>query len=103
MRDAPIGNGTTPDVLRLLNDVDPYGLAPGSPNGAPDDEYSVEAAEIAQHLTTDGAITAERVDGIWLHWFGQPLTAVIGPDATERFVVRLNGLVTPTASSNRSS
>ncbi|MFC4554926.1 hypothetical protein [Georgenia faecalis] len=103
MRDAPIGNGTTPDVLRLLNEVDPYGLAPGLPDGAPDEEYGPEAAEIAQHLTTDGAITAEQIDAIWLHWFDQPLTAVVGPAPTERFVDRLNGLVMPTASSNRSS
>ncbi|MFC4554929.1 hypothetical protein [Georgenia faecalis] len=87
---------TTAEVLGLINQLDPYGLEPGHPDGAPDDEYEREGAEIARRLAADGAITTDAIDGIWLRWFDQPLTEVIGADATDRFVARLNALTEPT-------
>ncbi|MFI8526407.1 hypothetical protein ACIGB8_18255 [Promicromonospora sukumoe] len=88
---------TLQHVLALLNDLDPYGLEPGLPDGAPADEYDLEAAPIAQILTTYGAVTVEQVDTVWLKWFGQPLTAVVGPGEITPFVANLNRLVEPRA------
>ncbi len=89
---------TLQHVLALLSDLDPYGLEPGLPDGAPADEYDLEAAPIAQILTTYGAITVEQVDTIWLKWFGEPLAAVVSPGEITRFVTSLNRLVEPRAS-----
>lgn len=89
---------TVKHVLALLNELDPYGLEPGLPDGAPEDEYDLEAAPIAQILTTYGAITVEQVDTIWLKWFSEPLTAAVGPGETKQFVASLNRLVDPKTS-----
>jgi len=86
---------TIKQVLRLLNELDPYGLEPGLPDGAPADEYDMEAAPIALRLMKDGAITAEQVDAIWLKWFDEPLTEAIGAEPTAQFVTNLNALAAP--------
>lgn len=83
-------------VLALLNDLDPYGLKPGKPDGAPQDEYELEAEPIASHLIRHGGIGLKKVDEIWLHWFEQTLTQAVGPATAAKFVVSLNAL----ASSN---
>jgi hypothetical protein len=90
---------TIRQVLALLNKLDPYGLEPGLPDGAPEDEYDLEAAPIAQILINDGPITVEQVDAIWLKWFGEPLAAAVGPGETKQFVASLNRLGEPKASS----
>lgn len=79
-------------VLRLLNELDPYSLAPGTEDGAPADEYATEAAPIVSVLTRDGAITTDQVDAIWQKWFGEPLTAVVGSERVDEFVVELISL-----------
>jgi len=95
--DTELPRSTLKHVLALLNDLDPYGLEPGLPDGALADEYDLEAAPIAQILTTYGTVAVEQVDTIWLKWFGQPLTAVVGPGETTQFVASLNRLVEPRA------
>lgn len=79
-------------VLRLLTDFDPYGLEPGADDGAPADEYSLEAAPMASHLSNHGRIGEADVDLIWVRWFGEPLSTIDGNDFA-RFVADLNALV----------
>ena len=88
---------TTKQVLALLNELDVYGLEPGQPDGAPEDEYDLEAAPLARHLLKDGEIDMPKVDQIWLHWFGQTLTEATGPTRAAQFVERLNALAPPNA------
>ncbi|MBE7700394.1 hypothetical protein H9623_08760 [Oerskovia sp. Sa1BUA8] len=83
-------------MLLLLNEVDPYGLEPGLPEGAPEDEYEYEAAPIAVRLFKDGTITAAQVDAIWLRWFGETLTEALGPARVDQLVARLDRIVEPT-------
>ncbi|WP_197486963.1 hypothetical protein [Oerskovia enterophila] len=97
--DMQVWRSTIKNVLELLNELDPYGLTPGQPDGAPQDEYDLEAKPIAQRLINDGVITNAQVDAIWLKWFDEPLNEVIGMEATERFVDNLNSLPTPTTPS----
>ncbi len=93
--DKHVWRGAIKSVLELLNELDPYGLTPGQPDGAPHDEYDLEAKPIAQRLIKDGVITNAQVDAIWLKWFDEPLDEVIGVEATERFVDDLNRVPTP--------
>ena len=37
-------------VLAVLSDVDPFGLEPGSPEGAPSDEYEMEVVDLVRIL-----------------------------------------------------
>jgi hypothetical protein len=85
---------TVTSVVALLNDLDPYGLEPGSAEGAPQDEYEPEASPIAGLLVNHGSIGSEEVDAIWLEWFQEPLSEVIGSEAMNRFCVSLNTLNT---------
>ncbi len=86
---------TVEDVMVLLNELDPYGLERGHPDGAPWDEYGTEARPMARVLFNDGAITKEQVDDIWRNWFYEPLSYVVGVQAAERFASFLNLLVRP--------
>ncbi|MDN3495740.1 hypothetical protein QL996_07365 [Planococcus sp. APC 4015] len=81
-------------VLALLTDLDPYGLEPGTEDGAPADEYSPEAVSIASHLINRGGISAADVDDIWRQWFGEPLST-IDSKLFSTFVAELNALVEP--------
>jgi hypothetical protein len=90
---------TVKDVVALLNDLDPYGLEPGKPKGAPVDEYDLEAAPIALRLLRDGSIDVEHVDAIWLEWFGERLSALIGSGPMSQLIANLNALVEPRTSS----
>jgi hypothetical protein len=76
-------------VLSLLSDLDPYGLTPGRPGGAPKDEYDIEARPMALRLVEEGRITLDQVDAIWLTWFGDTLSTTVGRLEAERFVTRL--------------
>ncbi|KAA9148662.1 hypothetical protein F6B41_06030 [Microbacterium lushaniae] len=82
------------DVLDLLNEVDPYGLEPGAEDGAPRDEYAPEAAAIAELLFKGGAVDEGAVDAVWLKWFDEPLSGVIGTGCASEFVARTNALAT---------
>lgn len=80
-------------VLALLNELDPYGLEPGRPEGAPADEYELEAGPIARNLLADGAIELDTIDEIWHHWFDETLTEAVGTAAAAQLVTELNALV----------
>jgi hypothetical protein len=63
-------------VRRILNYVDPEGLRPGQPEGAPLSEYEMETAPIAafalHHLKTLKADTtplAEEINRVWRKYF----------------------------------
>ena len=79
-------------VLALLNDVDPYGLEPGTAEGAPQDEYEPEASPMARLLLEHGSISSDEVDAIWLEWFQEPLSEFIGAEAMHRLCADLNSL-----------
>ena len=52
------------EVVRLLNELDPYGLDPGGEGGAPADEYELEGRPMASLLLRNGGISADQVDDI---------------------------------------
>lgn len=79
-------------VLAELNALDPYGLEPGTEDGAPWDEYELEAVPMVSRLVGSGAITAAEVDAVWTTWFGEPLSSRTDPVRFEAFVARLNDL-----------
>jgi len=79
-------------VLTELNALDPYGLEPGTEDGAPWDEYELEAVPMVSQLVRSGAITAAEVDAIWTTWFGESLSSRTDPARFEAFVARLNDL-----------
>ncbi|MHA7239114.1 hypothetical protein [Arthrobacter sp. TMS1-12-1] len=79
-------------VLALLNDVDPYGLQPGTAEGAPQDEYELEAAPIVSLLLKNGSVRSDEVDAIWVTWFQEPLSEVVGSEQMIPFCASLNSL-----------
>lgn len=83
---------TLAEVIGLLNELDPYGLEPGSAAGAPQDEYETEASPIASLLLNNGSVSRNQVDAIWKDWFQESLSQVIGAVKAERFCVSLNSL-----------
>ncbi len=54
-------------VLQVLNREDPEGLLAA---GAPLDEYSNEAADLAVLLREGRPVTTEVLVDVWEHWFG---------------------------------
>ena len=83
---------TVAAVIALPNDLDPYGLEPGTAEGAPDDEYESEAYPVASLLLNSGSVSRDQVDTIWQEWFQEPLSGAIGAAQAERFCVSLNSL-----------
>lgn len=79
-------------MLRVLTELDPYGLEPGSADGPPANEYDIETRPMAALLRADGAIRADQIDAIWSRWFSEPLTDLIGRERLSRLVVQLNDL-----------
>jgi len=79
-------------VLKIVNDFDPYGLEPGSADGAPADEYSPESTAMARHLIDNGKITRSDIDSVWLRWFGEPLSTMDGI-RLDQFVRDLNAVI----------
>ncbi|TWX40131.1 hypothetical protein ES689_01210 [Frigoribacterium sp. ACAM 257] len=84
---------TLAGVLAVLSDVDPYGLEPGQPDGAPSDEYEMEAVDLVRILLEVGTVTSHDVEAVWMRWFSESLVLRLGPPRTARLVDRLNGLV----------
>ncbi|TQK20865.1 hypothetical protein FBY40_3410 [Microbacterium sp. SLBN-154] len=80
------------EVLRFLSELDPYGLTPGAPDGAPADEYDSEATTIASILLKDGTVTAEQLDAVWQKWFGERLTVVVGSKQVNTLISELTSL-----------
>jgi len=83
---------TLAGALAVLSDVDPYGLEPGSPEGAPSDEYEREAVDLVHILLKAGVVTTHDVEAIWMRWFSESLVLRLGPARMARLVDRLNGL-----------
>ncbi len=79
-------------VLALLNEVDAYGLQPGTVEGAPQDEYELEAAPVVSLLLKNGSVCSNEVDAIWVTWFREPLSEVIGSEEMSHFCARVNSL-----------
>lgn len=79
-------------VLALLSDADPYGLAPGTDEGAPADEYEPEAAEVARILREHGSVTVQDLERVWLRWFDVSMVGQIGSARVARLVRDLNDL-----------
>jgi len=84
---------TLAGVLVVLNDADPCGLEPGSPEGAPLDEYEMEAVDLVRILLKAGAVTPHDVEAVWMHWFSESLVLRIGPPRMAQLIDRLNALV----------
>ncbi len=82
-------------VIALLNELDPYGLEPGSPDGAPYNEYELEAHPMAGLLLRNGSISENQIDAIWQDMFDEPLSAILGAAEAERFTAGLNTLAGP--------
>ena len=87
---TPAHRQVVAQVLAVLTDVDPYGLEPGTPEGAPADEYDIEADDIARILLREGAVTVRDVEGVWMHRFSDSLVLHIGVVRTAQLVDRLN-------------
>ncbi|KQM24977.1 hypothetical protein ASL10_04760 [Frigoribacterium sp. Leaf8] len=79
---------TLAGVLAVLSDVDPYGLEPGSPEGAPLDEYEMEAVDLVRMLLMAGVVTAQDVEAVWMHWFSESLVLRLGPPRMAHLVDR---------------
>lgn len=83
---------TVLQVRGLLDDLDPYHLKPGQPEGAPADEYEHEASEITRQVLRDGSVLVDRVDAIWVRSFDEDLSAVVGRARAETLVAQVNAL-----------
>ncbi|MBT2501065.1 hypothetical protein [Curtobacterium sp. ISL-83] len=77
-------------VLAVLTAIDPYGLLPGNEDGAPSDEYTPEAIDVARILLEHGNVTVEEVEAVWLSRFSESLTARIGSSCVAQLVRDLN-------------
>lgn len=84
---------TLAGVLAVLSDVDPYGLEPGQPNGAPSDEYEMEAVDLVRVLCKAGAVRTHDVEGVCMRWFSESLVPRIGPPRMAQLIDRSNALV----------
>ena len=87
---TPAHRQTVAQVRAVLTDVDPYGLEPGAPEGAPADEYDIEADDISRILLRDGAVTVRDVEGVWMHRFSDSLVLYIGVVRTAQLVDRID-------------
>lgn len=83
---------TTSGALELLTAVDPYGLAPGNDDGAPEDEYAPEARALARILLEHGNITVQEVEGVWSRAFSESLAARLGSSRVAELIRDLNKL-----------
>ncbi|QCR42141.1 hypothetical protein C1N74_16300 (plasmid) [Microbacterium sp. SGAir0570] len=79
--------------MAVLNEADPYGLEPGTPEGAPKDEYEMEAVDLTRMLLKNGVVTTQEVERVWMRWFDESLAQRIGVPQLTRLVDRLNALV----------
>lgn len=87
---TPAHRHAVAQVRAVLTEADPYGLEPGAPEGAPADEYDIEADDIARILLREGAVTVRDVEGVWMHRFSDSLVLHIGVARTAQLVDRLN-------------
>lgn len=77
-------------VLETVNKFDLMGLEPGSPDGAPPDEYTTQARAIESVLVNRGQIAFADLSIIWLTWFGDDLKG--REEAVQPFLDTLNAL-----------
>ncbi|CAB4576063.1 unannotated protein [freshwater metagenome] len=73
-------------VLSVLNRFDLLGLEPGRTGGAPDGEYSTEAAALVRVMVKNGEIDFDQVRRTWLEWLGDDLSRL--PKAVADDLVR---------------
>jgi hypothetical protein len=71
------------EVIGLLNDLDPYSLAPGTADGAPQDDYDTEASPIAGMLLNSGSVSRSQVDAIWQDWFQEEPLLIFATNTNE--------------------
>ncbi len=88
-----LGEALVDGALRLLTELDPYSLDPGGPDGVPADEYDIEARPIAELLSQNGSITPDQVDAVWLEYFDEPVTGLVGEERMRELVAGLNSLM----------
>ena len=88
--EAPAHRRTVAQVLAVLTALDPYGLEPGSPDGAPANEYDIEAVGIARILLREGVVTVYDVEGVWMRCFSESLVLRIGVTRMAQLVDELN-------------
>lgn len=79
-------------VLVELNALDPYGLEPGTEDGAPWDEYELEAVPMVRELILARGITGDQVDAIWTASFGETLSGRTELARFEEFLARLDAV-----------
>jgi len=87
---VPAERRTVAQVLAVLTALDPYGLEPGTPDGAPANEYDIEAVGIARILLREGAVTVYDVEGVWMRHFSESLVLRIGVPHMTQLVDQLN-------------
>lgn len=81
-------------ITALLAEYDPMGLEPGQPDGAPADEYSIEAGPLAARLIRKGTVTLEDLDEVWRKFFEQDLTGGMASEREIELLDRTNALLT---------
>lgn len=86
----PAHRWTVAQVLAVLTALDPYGLEPGTPDGAPANEYDIEAVGIARILLREGAVTVYDVEGVWMRHFSESLVLRIGVTRMAQLVDQLS-------------
>lgn len=86
----PAHRRTVAQVLTVLTALDPFGFEPGTPDGAPANEYDIEAVGIARILLREGAVTVYDVEGVWMRHFSESLVLRIGVTRMAQLVDQLN-------------
>jgi len=82
-------------VLSFLTRFDLMGLEPGRPEGAPDDEYTPEAAALVHAMVENGEIDLDKLRRTWLEWFSDDLTRLpiaVADDLIRSFNEEFRGL-----------
>jgi hypothetical protein len=87
---VPAHRRTVAQVLAVLTALDPYGLEPGTPDGAPANEYDIEAVGIARILLREGAVSVYDVEGVWMRHFSESLVLRIGVPRMAQLLDQLN-------------
>jgi hypothetical protein len=79
------------NVLEIVNRYDFCALEPGAPDGAPMDEYTMEARPMESILVNEGHIEVADIRAIWLRFFSDDLSGA--GDAVAHMASELNALV----------
>ena len=77
-------------LVRILNQLDPYGLRPGRQDGVPKDEYQPVAEAFWEAINVHGAVSGHQVDAIWRNYFGEILSGRCAAITFAAFVREIN-------------